>query len=116
MSEVNKELIREQVNDYKSKIDKYSDYEYELKCALSYCKKAKNGLDDLIGKQYQKVKSNCDEAIGEEPDLTGLLQVKYTTMPQICTSILESLESGISGVQEKIEELKYQMQLLKNQL
>lgn len=66
--------------------------------------------------QYEKVKTECTKAIGEEDDLLAALNVKHTNLPQACSSIEDSLNNGISGIEKKIEELQEEIKQLLSEL
>ena len=116
MSSDNRDEILRKIQECKKEIEKYLGYQHELEDAKSYCEESKTGIDLLTDEQYEKVKSHCIEAIGEEQDLLSALQVKHTNMYQICTNISENLKDGIAGIEAKIEELREELQRLYNQL
>lgn len=113
---MSKESIHREIRECREMIEKYSEYEYALKSAEDYCEQAGNGISLLMNAQYEKVKSNCIEAIGEEDDLLSALQVKHKNLYDMYTGILTEIQCGITGIQEKIEELRERLQQLLSML
>jgi hypothetical protein len=116
MSDHHNERIRREIRECRAEIEKYSEYEYEMRCAEDYCKQAGNGISLLMNEQYENVKMHCIEAIGEEDDLLSALKVKHSNLHDINLMLLEDIQDGICGIQEKIEELRERIQMLLGEL
>ncbi|MCY6958016.1 hypothetical protein [Clostridium brassicae] len=108
----NKERIREKIYECRKEIEKYTEYKAYMLNAEDYCKQAGNGISLLMNDQYEKVKSNCIEAIGEEDDLLSALQVKNTNLHEVQKMILNEIQKGINGINKKLEELERDLKSL----
>lgn len=107
-----KERLLEKIYKCRKEIEKYTEYKVHMTNAADYCEQAGDGINLLMNTQYEKVKSNCIEAIGEEDDLLSALKVKNTNLYEVLTMISDEIKSGISGINNKLEELARELKNL----
>ena len=70
-----KSKVWNEIEKLQNKRSKYYQNKEDLISAKSYCSKIANGVSLLENEQYNKVKSNCCDAIGEQTNL--LLALKF---------------------------------------
>ena len=111
-----RERIRRQIRSLQSRVKTYKAYKEDFEDGKGKFEKAYNGVVHLKGTQYNKVTSNCEEAIGNEEELLDALQVKNINMDKLIGDILDEVKNGITAVQNKIDDLNDEISYLESLL
>lgn len=89
-----------------STIAKYEDFEDSIDDAIKCTEKISNGLTTIYGKQYEKVKENFVQAIGENEKILDALKFRYSLINSANESIVEKLNQARNQIGIKISDLK----------
>ena len=111
-----RERIRKQIRSLQARVKTFKEYKEDFEDGKKKFEKAYNGIIHLKGTQYDKVTSNCEEAIGNEEELLDALQVKNTNMDMVVNEIISEVQKGITAIQDKIDELNDEISSLQSQL
>lgn len=108
--------IREKIRTLKDKRNKYKEYKEDFEDGKKKFVKAYNGVQELKVTQYNKVTSNCEEAIGNEEDLLDALKLKNINMDQTISDIISEIDKGIISIQDKIDGINKEISDLESEL
>lgn len=109
-------IIWEMIENCREKIDRYSDYKYYLDDAANYCEEAGSGITLLANDQYEKVKSNCIDGIGEQAALLTALKFNTNSIDKANENISDEIKIGISIIEQKLENLRNELTNLYSRL
>jgi len=105
-------IIWELIEDCRAKIVRYSDYKTYLDDAANYCDEAGSGITLLGNNQYEKVKSNCIEGIGEQAALLAALKFNNNSIDKANQNISDEIKTGVSIIEQKLENLENELKNL----
>lgn len=108
--------IWNKINKLQNVRKKYYEYKDDLTLAKEQCSKITNGVSLLQNSQYDKVKSDCCDAIGEQPELLSALEFKGDNINELIEKISLDLTNGISNLDTKISDLNSEIESLYNEL
>lgn len=111
-----KRRIREKIRNLKNERKIYQDYKEDFQDGKRKFSKAYNGIQHLKGAQYNKVTSNCEDAIGNEEELLDALQIKNINMDKMVEEIISEVDKGINAIQDKIDDINSEIRSLESQL
>lgn len=111
-----RERIRRQIRSLQSRVKTYKAYKEDFEDGKGKFEKAYNGVVHLKGTQYNKVTSNCEDAIGNEEELLDALQIKNINMDKMVEEIISEVDKGINAIQDKIDDINSEIRSLESQL
>ena len=113
---IDKNTIDMEISSLGRKVYLCTDNIESLLIAKECSSKIANGISTLSNGQYEKVKSNCIEAIGEEEAILEALKFKNESIYRVNDGITKELQYAINTIQNKVDEYNLKIEYLKSQL